>query len=108
MSDIAISSILNQIRAFQARAQLQPALPSTTQSVTASGFSDVLNQTMSQVNGDLRNAEQLAQAFDLGQPNLDLSKVMLAQQSAQIGFKATVEARNRLVQAYQDIMNMPL
>ena len=38
----------------------------------------------------------------------DLAKVMVASQQSQIAFRATVEVRNRLVQAYQDVMNMPL
>ena len=44
----------------------------------------------------------------MGDPNADLAKVMVAAQHSQIAFKATVEIRNRLVQAYQDVMNMPL
>ena len=44
----------------------------------------------------------------MGDPSADLAKVMVAAQHSQIAFKATVEIRNRLVQAYQDVMNMPL
>jgi flagellar hook-basal body complex protein FliE len=50
----------------------------------------------------------VAQAFELGDPNADLVKVMIASQQSQIALRATVEVRNRVVQAYQDIMNMPL
>ncbi|MBM9924556.1 flagellar hook-basal body complex protein FliE, partial [Stenotrophomonas lactitubi] len=42
------------------------------------------------------------------EPGADLAKVMVASQQSQIAFRATVEVRNRLVQAYQDVMNMPL
>ena len=44
----------------------------------------------------------------LGEPGADLAKVMVASQQSQVAFRATVEVRNRLVQAYQDVMNMPL
>ncbi|WP_369010220.1 flagellar hook-basal body complex protein FliE [Enterobacter hormaechei] len=44
----------------------------------------------------------------MGDPSADLAKVMVASQQSQIAFRATVEVRNRLVQAYQDVMNMPL
>ena len=50
----------------------------------------------------------LAKAFEMGDPSADLAKVMVASQQSQIAFRATVEVRNRLVQAYQDVMNMPL
>jgi flagellar hook-basal body complex protein FliE len=44
----------------------------------------------------------------MGDPNVDLVRVMLASQQSSVSFRATVEVRNRLVQAYQDVMNMPL
>ena len=50
----------------------------------------------------------LAAAFERGDPNADLARVMVASQQSQLAFRATVEVRNRLVQAYQDVMNMPL
>jgi flagellar hook-basal body complex protein FliE len=46
--------------------------------------------------------------FELGDPNVDLTQVMLAAQKASLGFNATLQVRNRLVQAYQDVMNMPI
>ena len=51
---------------------------------------------------------ELTRAFELGEPGADLAKVMVAAQQSQVAFRATVEVRNRLVQAYQDVMNMPL
>ena len=60
------------------------------------------------VNGAQKNAGALAQAFELGDPRADLARVMVAAQQSQVAFRATVEVRNRLVQAYQDVMNMPL
>ena len=46
--------------------------------------------------------------FELGDPRADLARVMVAMQQSQVAFRATVEVRNRLVQAYQDVMNMPI
>jgi len=61
---------------------------------------------------DVNRAQQvsgaLAAAFERGEPGADLAKVMVASQQSQLAFRATVEVRNRLVQAYQDVMNMPL
>ena len=50
----------------------------------------------------------MVRAFELGEPGADLARVMVAAQQSQVAFRATVEVRNRLVQAYQDVMNMPL
>ena len=43
-----------------------------------------------------------------GDPRADLARVMVAMQQSSVAFRATVEVRNRLVQAYQDVMNMPV
>ena len=53
-------------------------------------------------------AADLQNKFQLGDPNTDLASVMLASSRAQVEFKGLVETRNRMVRAYQDIMNMPL
>jgi len=110
MSDAAISSILAQIRSLQSQTTLRPDTSEKSASVGAAngGFGDSLRQALGQVNAEQQNAQSLAQRFEMGDRDVSLTKVMLAQQSAQLSFRATVEARNRLVQAYQDVMNMPL
>ena len=66
------------------------------------------NQAFEGVNNAQKTSGALAQAFELGDPRADLARVMVAAQQSQVAFRATVEVRNRLVQAYQDVMNMPL
>lgn len=122
MSD-AISSILSQIRTMQAQSQgfarglegvaaTPPAMPGTATTAAPEAdrvsFSDALKTALSRVNESQNTAGQLRTAFELGDPKVSLTQVMLAGQEAQIGFKAVVEVRNRLVQAYQDVMNMPV
>ena len=48
----------------------------------------------------------MQQQVQLGNPSVSLEQTMVAIQKAQIGFQATVHVRNRMVQAYTDIMNM--
>lgn len=109
MSDATISSILSQIRSLRSDAGFAPVTPEKgTTGAVSGGFGDSLRQAIAKVDGDQLQAQGLAQRFEVGDPSVTLTKVMLAQQSAQLSFRATVEARNRLVQAYQDIMNMPL
>ncbi|MDG2526523.1 flagellar hook-basal body complex protein FliE [Stenotrophomonas sp. HITSZ_GD] len=123
MSD-SITSILSQIRSYQSQmgsASLGPAadvgqstaLQGLAGSQAASGaqgasFSETLRGALSGVNEAQQKSGALAKAFEMGDPSADLARVMVASQQSQIAFRATVEVRNRLVQAYQDVMNMPL
>jgi flagellar hook-basal body complex protein FliE len=50
----------------------------------------------------------MATRFEMGDPKVDLSQVMISQQKANISFQAVSQVRNKLVSAYQEIMNMPI
>ena len=50
----------------------------------------------------------MAAAFERGAPGVDLPQVMIEMQKSSVSFRAVTEVRNRLVSAYQDIMNMPV
>lgn len=109
MSDATISSILSQIRNLQQQAAIRSEASEKPAAVGApGGFGESLRQAVAKVDGDQKQAQDLARRFELGDTDATLTRVMLAQQTAQLSFRATVEARNRLVQAYQDVMNMPL
>ncbi|GHH46336.1 flagellar hook-basal body complex protein FliE [[Pseudomonas] boreopolis] len=123
MSD-SISSILSQIRSYQgqigqagatatgdvARGNAIQGLPGPdgVQATAAPSFTETLRGALSGVNQAQQASGALAKAFEMGDPSADLAKVMVAAQQSSIAFRATVEVRNRLVQAYQDVMNMPL
>jgi flagellar hook-basal body complex protein FliE len=53
-----------------------------------------------------KSSEQLGKNFAMGDDSVSLSDVMIAGQKANIAFQATVQVRNKLVSAYQDMMNM--
>ncbi|MGH8314875.1 MAG: flagellar hook-basal body complex protein FliE, partial [Steroidobacterales bacterium] len=50
----------------------------------------------------------MAAAFESGAKDVDIAQVMIEVQKAGLAFRAMTEVRNKLVQAYQDVMNMPL
>ncbi|QDS18146.1 flagellar hook-basal body complex protein FliE [Xanthomonas arboricola] len=79
-----------------------------TASTQAPSFSETLRGAIGGVNEAQQKSGALAKAFEMGDPSADLARVMVASQQSQVAFRATVEVRNRLVQAYQDVMNMPL
>lgn len=104
----AISSVLSQIRALQTQVRPEAAPSASTSIGGTPGFADTLKQALQKVSNTQAEAGRLATAFEMGDPRADLARVMVAQQHSQVAFRATVEVRNRLVQAYQDVMNMPL
>jgi len=85
--------------AYAAPGANAPALP---------GFTETLRGALGAVNRSQHHADALVDAFERGEPQAGLAQVMVAAQQSQLAFRATVETRNRLVQAYQDVMNMPI
>ncbi|SFM16947.1 flagellar hook-basal body complex protein FliE [Marinobacter zhejiangensis] len=83
-----------------------PARVSEPRDVPA--FSDMLSQAVGGVNELQQNANQLRTAYDMGDPNVDITRVMIASQKASVSFEALTQVRNRVVKAYEDIMNMPV
>ncbi len=69
------------------------------------GFGDALKSALDGVTATQRNAESLSAAYERGEET-DIAKVMLARQESSIAFEATLQVRNRLLSAYQDIMRM--
>ncbi len=116
MSNLQIDSVLAQIRQLQQQTKLnaptlRPEMPSGAGATPATGtvsFANVLKQGLDRVNEAQSHASQIATQFERGVPGIELSQVMLESQKAGVAFRATVEVRNRLVSAYQEIMNMPI
>ncbi len=73
---------------------------------TAGGFSGALKSALTSVSAAQNDAARLQQEVQLENPKVSLEETMVAIQKAQIGFQATLHVRNRMVQAYTDIMNM--
>jgi len=74
--------------------------------VEAGGFQGALTNALKSVSNAQHEATRLQREVQLGNPTVSLEETMVAMQKAQIGFQATMQVRNRLVQAYTDIMNM--
>ena len=107
MNEIDVNSVLAQIRALSAQASSRPQAGAQA-AAPAGGFSSLMKNAIDNVNDAQTTAASRQKAFESGDPNTDLSSVMLATSKAQVSFRAMVEVRNRMVSAYQDIMNMPL
>lgn len=83
----------------------QPATSNETRSAPAGGFAAALQGALQQVIDVQNRSTVLTEGYEKGEVT-DIAKVMLARQEAGIAFEATLQVRNRLLSAYQDIMRM--
>lgn len=95
---------LDQIGPTPAGALAQPG------AVQAPGgsFSVALSSALKSVSAAQMQASQMQRELQMDNPTVSLEETMVNMQKAQIGFQAALQVRNRLVQAYSDIMNMPV
>jgi len=82
--------------------------PGAAQKAPAAGFADALKGALDAVSRSQAQASDLARRFQENDPAVSLEQTMIASAKASVSFQALVQTRNRLVQAYQDIMNMPV
>jgi flagellar hook-basal body complex protein FliE len=111
MPAIDTTRLLMELRSLAAEAQRAPgvgAAPSEAGPGAAADFGTVLKASIAEVNALQLNATGLATAFEQGQPGIDITRVMVEAQKASLAFRAMTEVRNRLVSAYQEVMNMPI
>jgi flagellar hook-basal body complex protein FliE len=105
MSDLDISQVLAQMRVVAARSQGLSAIQSS-QETGATQFSAVLKDSINAVNETQKHSGAMSAAFQRGDPGVDLTEVMVAMQKASVSFQAVTQVRNKLVDAYQEIMRM--
>ena len=106
MNDIDINQTLSKLREMAAAAQGQAVLKPNESN--AADFSAMLKSAVDNVNDIQQQAGKLSDSFEKGDPQTNLTEVMVALQKAKISFQAMLEVRNKLVVAYQDIMNMQI
>jgi flagellar hook-basal body complex protein FliE len=68
----------------------------------------MLKQSIDSVNQTQLQANEMKQSFELGQNEVNLAEVMVAVQKSSVSFEAMVQVRNKLVDAYKEVMNMPI
>jgi flagellar hook-basal body complex protein FliE len=104
MSSMQIQQVLAEMRSLQARASGAPEAP--VMGAQPSDFANLMKNTVDHIATMQNQATSLADAYEAGDKSVDLTKVMLEVQKAGLAFHAMTEVRNKLVDAYTQVMNM--
>ena len=129
---VDINNVLSQMRALQSQMpsqlqapstsfqdqlskvqqQLQPAETQnsvdTVKATEGPSFGDMFKSAIDTVNDSQQYSKQLSQRYEQGDESVDLPEVMIALQKSSVSFQAMTQVRNKMIDAYKEIMNMPL
>ncbi len=119
---VDINNVLMQMRTMKAQAQnrqlVRPqnspeiqnnlGVEQTRKSQEIPSFGEMLSQAVNKVNETQKQSGALAKAFEVGDPNVSITQVMVASEKASVSFDAMKQVRNKLIDAYEKIMNMPV
>lgn len=111
MNQIDANELLGRMRALASIAQngsANPINPVNPVNDSVQSFQSMLAKAVDGVNELSQNASSLVTRFENHDPSVNVTEVMVALQKANISFQAMTQVRNHLVNAYQDIMNMPI
>lgn len=104
-----VDQVLNQIRSLRqeaaSRIQANPVAPQG-EALTRTSFDELLSQSVNSVSATQKHAAALAASFERGDSNTSLAEVMVASQKSSVSFTAMVEVRNKMIDAYQEVMRM--
>jgi len=112
MDPVDTQSLLLQMRSLAAQAEAKPGTGEKEQSLpgleSSESFADLLANSVKAVNEQQQKSAEMKKAFERGDPEMELSEVMLQAQKASLSFQAMTQVRNKLVEAYKEVINMPL
>lgn len=102
MTDVNTVSLINQMRALASQVEGSSAEGSHL------SFGQAMQAALGQVNDLTQRSDNLKMRFETGDADISLADVMVASQKSSLAFEAALRVRNKAVQAYQDIMGMPI
>ncbi|NRA70773.1 MAG: flagellar hook-basal body complex protein FliE [Gammaproteobacteria bacterium] len=108
--NINAGSLHNEMQSMISKTNMSLSSLETGQVNKTNGadFSSMLKMAVDNVNAIQKNSANLQTAIEMGDRSVSISEVMIASQKANVAFTATVEVRNKFVEAYKEIMNMPV
>jgi len=105
MSNMEINSVLAQMRVMSVQAKSPVA---SIETAKPNEFSTMLSQSIADVNKTQQQAGALSTAFEKGETDASLAEVMVSLQKANLSFQTVLQTRNKLVDAYKDVMRMTM
>lgn len=116
---VDINRLLVEMRSLKSQTQMQGIQPQGLDGAVQGGrgvdkvrevpsFSEIMGQAVNKVNDTQKASSALQSAYQSGDPNVDVTDVMIASQKASVSFQAATQVRNKLIDAYRDVMNMPI
>lgn len=97
--------IIDRSQALQQVRSGDPASGVAPTENSAGSFTGALKSALENVNQTQNHADAITGAYETGQVT-DIAQVMLARQQSSVAFEATLQVRNKLLSAYQDIMKL--
>jgi flagellar hook-basal body complex protein FliE len=82
--------------------------PPPASSASAAPFADTLQSALNRVDNTVASADQKAQSFASGNQSTSLSDVMISLEEANLAVQGAAAARDKIVAAYNTVMNMPV
>ena len=107
MTQIDVNSLLSQMRQLSSQAN-SPERSFTAATPAQTDFSSLLKQSIATVGDTQMEAGRMAASFERGDQGADLGRTMVAVQKADLSLNTLTQVRNKLVDAYNNIMNMPV
>ncbi|HAQ08027.1 MAG TPA: flagellar hook-basal body complex protein FliE [Bacillus bacterium] len=101
MNTPGINSVSQMVKPFEIKA----SAPTHTPYEAQKSFSSVLKQSIANLNETQFQSDEMTKKLALGE-NVDLHQVMITSQKASITLQATMEVRNKVIEAYQEMMRM--
>lgn len=108
--EIKAQSLYQEMQAMASGAKLDiPTVsPQAEFNPSSKNFGDMLGQAINTVNEMQLDSKNKQIAFEMGDKSLSLADVMVTKEKSGIAFEATVQVRNKVMEAYKQIMNMPV
>jgi flagellar hook-basal body complex protein FliE len=106
---VEFNRLMLQMRSMQMEAMGRPQAPTPMeQNVSGPAFDDLLKNAVDRVSEMQKTTSELQTGYERGDPGIDLTEVMIASQKSSVAFQAALQVRNKMVSAYESIMNMPI
>ena len=112
-----INQLLSNMKAMRSQVQKPVEAPdnlvsnpigNVKEAAPTESFGKLFSSAINNVNEVQQESAALSKAYTQGDPNVDITRVMIQSQKSTVAFQAMLQVRNKMVQAYEDVMKMPV